>query len=153
MGESPVLEAYADELSAHRLLESILWADGQTCPRCGVRGCGRKLGGRSRPNCFKCYSCRHIFSIRHGTVFEKSRVPLRKWLQAIYLTDGGNLAIRPYRLAAIIGVSRPTAIAMLRRLRLAMGQPAGLSRTLSAIHKGLDIEDVAEPQPSPGASS
>jgi transposase-like protein len=148
VGKNPVLEAYADELSAHRLLESILWADGQTCPRCRVRGCGRKLGGRSRPNCFKCYSCQHIFSIRHGTVFERSRVPLRKWLQAIYLTDCGNLAVRPYRLALIIGVSRPTAIAMLRRLRSAMGQPTGPSRTLSAILKSLDIEDVAEPQAS-----
>jgi transposase-like protein len=110
---------FADELSAHRYLEKILWPDGVVaCPRCGDRDRLGKLNGETiRLGTYKCYACRRSFSITHGTLFASSHVPLHKWLQAIYLTDGGTAPIRPYHLCKILNVSSRTASAMLQRLR------------------------------------
>jgi len=117
MSENPILAAFADELSAHRYLESVLWPRGPVCPRCRGSGrVGRLDGDTTRLGTFKCYSCRKIFCLTQGTIFEGSHVPLHKWLQAIYLTDGGCKPIRPYHLAQIINVSCKTATAMVRKL-------------------------------------
>lgn len=117
MGEKQILSAFADELSAHRYLESVLWPHGPVCPRCRNGGrIGRLDGNSTRLGTFKCYACRRIFCMVQGTIFERSHVPLHKWLQAIYLTDGGSTPIRPYHLARIINVSCKTATSMLQRL-------------------------------------
>ncbi len=108
---------FADELSAHRYLEGVLWPNGTVCPRCGVCGRAGKLeGATTRIGAYKCYACRKIFSITSGTIFHNSHVPLHKWLQAIYLTDGGGRPIRPHRLGKILNVSDKTSAAMLRKL-------------------------------------
>jgi transposase-like protein len=109
---------FANELSAHRYLEKILWPDGVVaCPRCGDRDRLGKLNGETiRLGTYKCYACRRSFSITHGTLFASSHVPLHKWLQAIYLTDGGTAPIRPHHLGKILNVSFRTASAMLQRL-------------------------------------
>lgn len=112
------LARFADELSAHRYLEGILWPDGATCPRCGTQGRIGKLDGAStRLGSYKCYACRRTFSLTHGTIFSSSHVPLHKWLQAIYLTEGGTKPMRPHHLQRILNVSFKTATTMLRRLQ------------------------------------
>jgi transposase-like protein len=123
-----LLSAFADELAAHRYLEGLLWPKGPVCPHCSGLGRVRTLdGGSTRIGARKCYACRRIFSITYGTIFQRSHVPLHKWLQAIYLTDGGSTTMRPFHLAKIIGVSNKTAVAMLLRLgrarRLVRGEP------------------------------
>ncbi|WP_422002520.1 transposase [Reyranella sp.] len=116
--ERPVsLARFEDELSAHSYLEKILWPEGPVCPRCGSHGRIGKLDGAStRIGAHKCYVCRRIFSVTHGTIFSSSHVPLHKWLQAIYLTDGGTKPMRPHHLQRVINVSFKTASGMLRRL-------------------------------------
>jgi transposase-like protein len=116
MGHNAMVEAFANEPSARRYLESVLWPDGPVCPRCGVRGGHRMLGRTTRAGAHRCRLCRTAFSITDGTVFEKSRVPLRKWLQAIYLTGGGSIPIRPCHIARILDVSDRSATDMLERL-------------------------------------
>jgi transposase-like protein len=113
-----VLAPFADDLSAHEFVEKVLWPGGVVCPRCG--GCdrlGKLNGGTVRLGTYKCYRCRRAFSITHGTIFESSHVPLHKWLQAIYLTEGGIVPMRPRHLQGILNVSFKTASAMLRRLQ------------------------------------
>jgi len=119
------LARFANELSAYEYVEHILWPDGARCPHCGRQGRIGKLSGAStRIGAYKCYDCRKIFSVTHGTLFSSSHVPLRKWLQAIYLTDGGAEPIRPYHLQQIINVSFKTASFMMRRLaETAASQP------------------------------
>jgi len=121
--DSPVREVlarFADELSAHRYLETVLWPDGMECPRCGSHGRIGKLNGEStRVGAYKCYACRKSFSVTYGTLFSSSHVPVHKWLQAIYLTDGGTRPIRPHHLQQILNVSFKTASSMLRRLTAA----------------------------------
>lgn len=123
---SESLARFADELSAHRYLEGILWPDGATCPRCGTQGrIGRLDGASTRLGAYKCYACRRTFSLTHGTIFSSSHVPLHKWLQAIYLTEGGKKPIRPHHLQRILNVSFKTAATMLRRIENAASQSAG----------------------------
>jgi transposase-like protein len=120
MMNNPMVAAFADELSAHRYLESILWPHGPVCLRCGARGrVGQLDGATTRIGTYKCYACRKIFCITHGTIFERSHVPLHKWLQAIYLTDGGSTRIVPYHLARIVNVSFKTATTMIEKLAAA----------------------------------
>jgi transposase-like protein len=107
----------ADEECAQRYLEKIRWPDGIVCPHCACKGrVGRLNGGSTRLGTYKCYACRKSFSITHGTIFSASHVPVHKWLQAIYLTEGGANPIRPHHLHRILNVSFKTAASMVRRL-------------------------------------
>jgi transposase-like protein len=111
------LAMFADEISAHRYLERVLWPDGVCCPRCGDHGRVSELNGAStRLGTYKCYQCRRIFSILHGTFMSASHVPAHKWLQAMYLTEGGTRPIRALHLARILNVSFKTASAIMRRI-------------------------------------
>jgi len=114
------LSLFADELSALSYLESVLWSDGARCPRCGHQGkTGRLNGASTRLGTYKCYNCRKTFSVLHGTILSASHVPAHKWLQAIYLTEGGVRPIRAHRLCRILNVSFKTAASMMRRLQSA----------------------------------
>lgn len=108
---------FADEASAHRYLERLLWPDGVSCPHCGDnKRIGKLNGASTRIGTFKCYACRKSFGVTHGTLLSSSHVPAHKWLQAIYLTDGGTKQMRPHHLQQILNVSFKTASAMMRRL-------------------------------------
>jgi len=117
------LALFADELSAHRYLEGLLWPDGVCCPRCGTIGKVGKLNGETtRVGTYKCYVCRKAFSVLHGTLMSASHVPAHKWLQAIYLTEGGTKPMRAYHLHQILNVSFKTASSMMRRIGEAAAQ-------------------------------
>lgn len=118
------LAMFSDEISAHRYLERVLWPDGVRCPRCGDGGkVGELNGGSTRIGTYKCYKCRKIFSVLHGTLMSASHVPAHKWLQAMWLTEGGARPMRAYHLARILNVSFKTASSMMRRI-LEASQPA-----------------------------
>ncbi len=112
-----VLAMFADEISAHRYLERLLWPNGLCCPRCNHKGKVRELNGAStRAGTYKCYKCRKMFSLLHGTFMSSSHVPAHKWLQAMYLTAGGTKPMRPHHLARILNVSFKTAVSIIRRI-------------------------------------
>ena len=114
------LALFADELSALRYLEHILWPNGVRCRRCGHQGKVGKLNGAStRVGTYKCYKCRKTFSVLHGTLMSSSHVPAHKWLQAMYLTEGGTKPMRAHHLHRILNVSFKTAVSMMRRLESA----------------------------------
>jgi transposase-like protein len=129
-----------DEVSALRYLEAKLWRDGPVCPRCGARGPDDRLeGAATRIGEHKCQTCRRTFSITDGTIFEGSGVPLYKWLQAVYLTRGGAMPIRPHRLAAILDVSFQAANTMVQRLRIT--DPCPENTTVRAL--ATDLQSIA----------
>lgn len=129
---SEALAWFADELSAQRYLEAILWPDGIVCPHCGGRDRVGKLNGEStRVGAYKCYACRKSFSLTYGTIFHASHVPIHKWLQAIYLTDGGTKAIKPSSLQQFVNVSLKTASSMIGRLSEAAVDKNGFARRSS----------------------
>ena len=98
---------FHDETAAFQYVEGQLWPNGATCPHCRASGdkIGRLAGVRSKPSkrhpegvvqigLRKCYACRKQFTVRMGSIFEDSHLPLHLWLQAIHMLCASK-GIRP----------------------------------------------------------
>jgi transposase-like protein len=111
---------FHDEDAAYRYVEGKLWPHGPVCPTCHRSDrIGRMRGQTTRIGTYKCYNCRKPFTVKIGTIFESSHVPLRLWLQAIYLMTMHGSAMNPRILQQALGVTRKTAGSMARRIRSA----------------------------------
>jgi transposase-like protein len=108
---------YPDAESARLYLESRLWANGVTCPACH----GTERITTRKNGFYRCNACSLDFTIRTGTIFERSHVPLHKWLYAMYLLVTARKGISSLQLAKEIGVTQKSAWFMLQRLREACG--------------------------------
>lgn len=112
---------FHDEQAAYDYVEARVWPNGATCPKCGERERVSKMGGKStRIGTYKCYKCRKPFTVKVGTIFESSHVPMNVWLQAIYLMVGSKKGISSNQLHRILGVTLKTAWFMSHRIREAM---------------------------------
>jgi hypothetical protein len=77
---------FHDETKAREWLERELWPDGPICPHCGVIGQATLMHGEShRPGLYQCNACREPFTVTVGTLHERSKIPLHKWLAATHL--------------------------------------------------------------------
>jgi transposase-like protein len=108
-----LFEAIPDEKAAVAYFRAIRWANGEFCPYCGHD----KVYGFSDGKTWKCAQCRQRFSIRVGTVFEDSKIPLRKWIAAIWMITTHRKGIASTTLARDIDVQQKTAWFMMHRLR------------------------------------
>lgn len=120
-----VMQAFPDEKTCIVHLEKLRWPKGIICPLCG---CFRKFHRVSRGSLYKCADCLKTFSVRKGTIFEESRLPLCKWFAASWLITSNRKGISSCQLAREIGVTQKTAWFMLGRLRevaAAMGSTGG----------------------------
>jgi transposase-like protein len=114
---------FNDERAAYDFVESKLWPNGPVCPHCGEKNRIGKLNGKTtRIGLRKCYACRKPFTVTMGTIFEDSHIPMRHWLQAIYLMAASKKGISANQLHRILDVSLKTAWFMAHRLRHAMNQ-------------------------------
>jgi transposase-like protein len=112
---------FHDEEKAFAYVESRIWPDGPVCPNCGgVERISKMQGKSTRTGVYKCYQCRKPFTVRIGTIFESSHVPLHVWLQAMYLIAGSKKGISSNQLHRILGVTLKTAWFMSHRIREAM---------------------------------
>jgi transposase-like protein len=114
---------YPDEESARVYLEGRIWPQGPVCPACGVqdRISGLGICATRKPGFYRCLACAFDFTVRTGTVMERSKVPLHKWLYAMYLLVTARKGISSMQLAKEIGVTQKTAWFVLGRLREACG--------------------------------
>jgi transposase-like protein len=120
-------EHFHNEAAAFAYVEAKLWPQGPVCPHCGsMDRIGKMQGKTTRPGLYKCYSCRKPFTVRMGTVFESSHVPLRIWLQAIYLMCSSKKGISTRQLQRTLGGSMKTAWFLGHRIREAMKEVHGL---------------------------
>lgn len=112
-----LFELFPDEESARVYLEGRLWPNGTTCPTCkaGDRITPRKAGF------YRCNACRLDFTVRTGTIFERSHVPLHKWVYSMYLLVTARKGISSMQLAKEIGITQKSAWFVLGRLREACG--------------------------------
>jgi len=108
-----LFEAIPDEQAAIDHFRAIRWKGGAFCPYCGGLRIYDLKGNRKH----KCADCRVSFSIKVGTIFEDTKIPLRKWLAAIWLITSHKKGIASTQLARDIGVTQKTAWFMLHRLR------------------------------------
>jgi transposase-like protein len=112
---------FHNEETAFAYVEARLWPHGPICPHCGVIGSAGQLKGKSvRPGLWKCYACRKQFTVRMGSVFEASHVPLHIWLQAFYLMASSKKGIATRQLQRTFGGSMKTAWFLGHRIREAM---------------------------------
>jgi len=117
---------YTDEAAARAHLERIQWPDGPVCPHCGVIGEATELAGKStRAGVWKCRPCQKPFSVTVGTVFERSKIPLTKWLLATELLTSSKKGISAHQLHRMLGVTYKTAWFMAHRIREAFVPAAG----------------------------
>jgi transposase-like protein len=120
-----LLTAFPTEEACIKHMEKLRWPKGIVCPLCGST---RKFHHITRDNIYKCADCEKTFSVRKGTIFEESRLPLQKWLAASWLLTSNRKGIASTQLAREIGVTQKTAWFMLGRLRevaTAMGMLSG----------------------------
>jgi transposase-like protein len=112
---------FHNEEAAYAYVEKRIWANGPVCPHCGGVERISKMGGKStRIGTYKCYQCRKPFTVKIGTIFEASHVPMNLWLQAIYLMCASKKGISSNQLHRTLGVTLKTAWFMSHRIREAM---------------------------------
>lgn len=121
-----------DEAAAFEHVESMLWADGPVCPHCGVIDSAYRLTGvRTKPSkknpegkerhgLWKCRECRKQFTVRKGTIFEESHLPLHLWLQAIHLMVSSKKGISSHQLHRVLGITYKSAWFLTHRIRECM---------------------------------
>lgn len=113
------LPIYHDDDKAREHLEALLWPNGPTCPHCGISGDRvTKLQGKStRPGVYKCKDCRKPFTVTVGTVMERSKIPLCKWVLAAQLMASSKKGFSALQLQRMIGTNYETAWFLFHRLR------------------------------------
>jgi transposase-like protein len=106
---------------AREYLEALHWPHGPVCPHCGSGDDQKRLEGKAhRPGLVQCNSCRQQYTVTVGTVFERSKVPLNKWLLATHLMCASKKGMSAHQLHRMLGVTYKTAWFMAHRIREAM---------------------------------
>jgi len=108
-----LMDAFPDEQSCIDHLRQIRWRDGEFCPHCNSGRVYHFSDGKT----FKCGECRERFSVKVGTIFEDTKLPLRKWFMAIWLITNHPKGIASTTLAKDLKVTQKTAWFVLHRLR------------------------------------
>jgi len=112
---------FQNEDAAFAYVESRLWPNGPVCSHCGeTERVGRMHGSATRKGLHKCYACRKQFTVRQGTIFESSHLPLNVWLQAIFLIAASKKGISSNQLHRMLGITLKTAWFLSHRIREAM---------------------------------
>ena len=118
---------FVDEGKAREFLEAKRWPNGPTCPHCGsdkVYALTPKSTSKKpvRPGVYKCGACRKQFTVRIGTIFEESKIPLCKWLMAIHLMTSSKKGISSHQIAREVGITQKSGWFLCHRIREAMRQ-------------------------------
>ena len=111
---------FTNETVARQYLEALHWPNGPFCPHCGSLDAKRLEGKAHRPGVVQCNDCRQQYTVTVGTVFERSKVPLNKWLLANHLLCSSKKGISGHQMARLLGVTYKTAWFMMHRVREAM---------------------------------
>ncbi len=119
-----VPKACSDEAAAVEFLERMRWGDCPGCPRCGDTDVYQmkdaKTGERNTRYLWRCRGCKKQFTVRIGTVFEDSRIPLRHWCFAFWAACASKKGVSALQIQRQTGVSYKSALFMMHRIRFAM---------------------------------
>ncbi|HUY69311.1 MAG TPA: IS1595 family transposase [Alphaproteobacteria bacterium] len=109
---------FHDADKAREWLEARIWKNGPICPHCGVEGQATLMQGKTtRPGLYNCNACREPFTVTVGTLYERSKIPLNKWLAATFLIMSSKKGISALQVGRMIGVSKKTAWFLCHRIR------------------------------------
>lgn len=135
--------ACRDERAAVEFMEEQRWGAEPSCPHCGVVGESyqmrdRKTGARSARYLWRCRACGMQFTVRVGTVFEDSRIPLMHWCLGFWLACSSKKGVSALQIKRLTGLSYKSALFMMHRIRFAMADAPGSVRQLGG--EGVTVE-------------
>ncbi|GBF27415.1 hypothetical protein MnTg02_02468 [bacterium MnTg02] len=140
--DSPI---FTDKHKAREHLEAQRWPNGPICPHCGNVDQDeiRKLEGKShRLGLYQCNACREQFTVTVGTVFERSKIPLNKWLLATFLLSSSKKGMSAHQMHRMLGVTYKTAWFMAHRIREAMKEDYKASGPLGGAGKTIEADET-----------
>jgi transposase-like protein len=109
---------FHDENAAREWLEARIWPNGRVCPHCGAVDQSTLMQGKShRPGLYQCNACREPFTVTVGTLYERSHIPLNKWLAATHLMMASKKGMSAMQVHRMLGISYKTAWFMCHRIR------------------------------------
>jgi transposase-like protein len=112
-----LMQGFPDGDTARRYLEQSRWQGRPACPSCGSSESQYAERRDGRDGYYRCRSCNRVYTVRTGTIFERSHVPLHKWMFAIYQVVTARKGVSSMQLSKEIGVTQTTAWFMLQRIR------------------------------------
>ncbi len=133
---------FHDDVKARKWLESQVWPDGPFCPHCGSLEVTKLHGKAHRPGTYQCNDkdCRQQFTVTVGTLFERSKIPLSKWLMATYLLSASKKGMSARQLGRMLGVSVKSSWFMMHRIREAMRE--GKTGPLGGSNKVVETDET-----------
>lgn len=133
---------FHDAEKAREWLEALLWPDGPACPHCGLIGCAYALRGKSqRPGLYKCKGCEEQFTVTVGTIFERSHIPLNKWILAFQLMVASKKGVSAHQIHRMMGITYKTAWFMCHRIREALNEGPFASK-LGGQNKVVEVDET-----------
>ncbi len=134
---------FRNEEAAYAYVEAMVWPNGRVCPHCGVVDKSGPLKGKStRIGVYKCYACRKPFTVKVGTIFEKSHVQMHVWLQAMHLMSSSKKGISSNQLSRILGCDLKTAWFIGHRIREAMAPAPGSAGPIGGAGKIVESDET-----------
>jgi transposase-like protein len=110
---------FTDEAKATAHMEADRWPDGEYCPHCGSFNV-HKMAGKTQAGMFLCNDCREKFTVRTGAIFERSHIPLHKWLLATHLMAASKKGMSALQLSRMLGLPYKSAWFLCHRIRESM---------------------------------
>jgi transposase-like protein len=124
------LQRFPDAEAARKYLELKRWNGTPVCPHCNN---GERVQVRKAHGYYRCLACKEDFTVRTGTIFERSHIPLDKWLYAMYLIATARKGISSLQISKELGITQKSAWFMLQRIREACGKGGMYEGPLSGI--------------------
>jgi transposase-like protein len=136
---------FNDANAARVHLEAQRWPNGPICPHCGNINPERitaMKGKAHRPGLYNCMECREQFTVTVGTVFERSKIALHKWLLATFLMTSSKKGMSAHQLHRMLGVTYKTAWFMAHRIREAMKEDVSSSGPIGGEGKTVEADET-----------
>ena len=135
---------FTDETKAREWLEARVWPNGPVCPHCGSTDDDvTKLEGKAhRPGLYQCAGCREQFTVTVKTVFERSKIPLSKWLAALFLFTASKKGVSSHQIHRSLGISYKSAWFMMHRLREALRQ-GGFAAPMGGAGEVVEVDETS----------
>jgi transposase-like protein len=133
---------FHDEDAARKHLESVRWPDGPVCVHCGSKRVTRMKGKSHRKGLIHCNDCQKSFTVTLGSVMERSKIPLAKWVLGFHLMAASKKGVSSHQLHRMLGITYKSAWFLSMRIREAMGLNPETSGPIGGENKVVESDET-----------